>query len=97
MFANQETLANVALRAQFVCLQLRQAMENMANFASWLAAQTNTDLSSLGFTTQDITFLRSAFHDFTSLNAINHGQADPNNIPLPYDFTVNVKELISVA
>lgn len=94
MFAGNADKTTVAGRARFLCLALRTAFDDIANFADWLAAQTDADLTGEGFTAQDVTWLRSTFHDYVSLHAIWKGKVDPNSIVLPYDFTVNSREII---
>lgn len=62
------------------------------DFYNWVTAQLDGDLTTLGFTASDITFLRSAAADLHALAVIYGGGASP--ITLPYDFTVNSKQLI---
>lgn len=67
------------------------------NFGNWLAAQADSDLTTLGFTSSDITFLRGAFADLAALSAITNNGLPPGTYPQPastYPYLVNAKQLI---
>lgn len=92
MFAGNATMVTVAQTAGQRCLALRTAFEGITDFENWLTAQADADLTALGFSTQDITFLRSAFADLNDLATKYNGGA--GTIALPYNYTVNSKQVI---
>lgn len=102
MFDGTATTGNIVIRAQDIFVRLRRALSDAGEMQDWLSAQTDADLGSsgLGFTEQQITFLRSAFADVTAANAIIHNQLPPAGYPQPpaaHDYWVNVKQVIGPA
>ena len=102
MFAENATRGNVMLRSQDIFLRLRTSLDDAANFYNWLSAQDDATLGtgdegSLGFTADDITFLRSAYNDVVALRDIATGGLPPASYPqpsAPHDYMVNVKQII---
>lgn len=94
MFGDLQTKQAITQRAVDVCTRLRGALHDAADYQSWLAAQSSGDLTAAGFTASDITFLRSAFADLNDLAIKFGGGTGDGNHPSPYDYSVNVKQLI---
>jgi hypothetical protein len=92
MFGETTTKLVVERQAQQVCENLRDAFKPVVDFQNWLTAQSDGDLTTLGFTAADITFLRSAFADLFDLQIKYNGGA--GTIAIPYSYTVNSKQII---
>lgn len=100
MFASNATQGNVMLRSQDIFLRLRTALNDASDFYAWLSAQDDATLGApngLGFSPQDITFLRSAYNDVVALRSIANGGQPAATYPQlsgTYNFMVNVKQVI---
>lgn len=70
--------------------QFKRLMEQAADFQSWLSAQTDADLTALGYSAEDISILRGGASDMATLVAIAEGQATQTTAQ---DFTANTKKL----
>jgi hypothetical protein len=97
MFAENASQGNIMLRSQDVFLRVRTALDDGANFFAWLSAQDDATLTALGFTAQDLTFLRSAYADLMAWRAIFYDGLPPAGYPqptAPHDYYVNIKQII---
>jgi len=97
MFADNASQPNIMNRTQDIFLRWRQAMDDMSNFQNWLAAQDDPTLEAMGFTAQDVTFLRSAYADGMAARAIIYNGLPPAGYPQPtgaHDYLVNIKQVI---
>ena len=92
MFGDTTTKLVVERQAAQACEGLRDAFKPITDFQNWITAQSDGDLTTLGFTSTDITFLRSAFADLSDLALKYNGAA--GTITLPYNYTVNSKQII---
>jgi hypothetical protein len=97
MFAENASMGNIMNRSQDIFLRLRTAFDDAANFQAWLSAQDDPTLEAMGFSPQDLTFLRSAYADALALWAIASDQLPPAGYPQPagpHDYMVNIKQII---
>lgn len=94
----QENAGLIAQNAKVICRTLRDNLDQAAAFRSWLASQSDADLTGLGFSAQDITWLRSAFEDLHALFLLTYGNPVPASYGITgsYDFSVSVKEITGV-
>ena len=94
MFGDQITQLTVERNASQICSTLRSNLDDAVHFNNWLTAQSDADLTALGFDTRDISFLRAAFADLNDLAIKVAGGTGDGNHPTPYNYTTNVKEII---
>lgn len=100
MFEGTTSQGGMLMKAQDIFTRLRGALHDVGDYQDWLAAQTDADLGQpdgLGFSAQQITFLRSAFADASAANSIIHNQLPPGGYPQPpatHDYWVNIKQII---
>lgn len=80
-------------KAGAISRSLMDAFDEIAVFQDWLIAQQDTDLEDLGFATEDITLLRSAFNDLSALRLVYMGQATQET---PADFRTFPRQLAGV-
>ena len=91
---------SVTLRTRDILLRFRTALDDAANLSNWLTAQTDAELgqpNGIGYTAQQITFLRSAVADVMAARAIIYNGLPPPAYPQPpaaHDYLVNVKQII---
>lgn len=76
---DKQTIDNRAGRLAKV---LRDTLDDVTQFKAWLDTQTDQALTGLGYSTDDVALLKSAFTDLSKLAAVAHGQqtqADPSD------------------
>ena len=83
MFASQETLNGVAQQAINVLKNLRSALEDVADYYGWLSGQTDDQLTGLGFSTSDISELRSGIADGNAFSVLYDTGLPPSTYPQP--------------
>jgi hypothetical protein len=94
MFDDGTTKQQVDAIAASSLMNARTSENQIMEFATWLAGQTDAELTALGYSTQQITYLRGAFGDMSALYTVAHGGALPAGYTLPKDFTANVVQVI---
>jgi hypothetical protein len=67
--------ARVDSKAGAVALNLRNAFRDIVTFKAWLDTRTDTELTNLGYTAQEVTDLRASFTDLKKLNDIANAAA----------------------
>lgn len=60
-------------------VQLRSTFEQVASLKAWLDARQDSELTTLGYTSDDVTLLRSSFTDLNNLQKIAHAQGTQSN------------------
>lgn len=68
------TKDTINTRAGVVVTNLRDALAAVDLFAAGLARMQDGDLTALGFSSQDVTDLRTVFGDLANLSQTVHGQ-----------------------
>ena len=72
----------IDIRAGQVVINLRTALEDIARIKTWLDGKPDAELIDLGYTSDEVTVLKSAFTDLDSLRKVataQQGQAEPND------------------
>ena len=77
-----------------VALNLREAFDAIRHFKIWLDAKPDADLTTMGYTANDIATLRSAYVDLLKLANIYEGTATQSPA---YDFRTFAKLLTGVS
>jgi hypothetical protein len=80
-------------RAGGLAVQLRNDLYACQQFKLWLDSVNDAFLTSLGYSTADITTLRASFVDLTKLHDIAHAAATQSAAS---DFFFNAKNLFGV-
>jgi hypothetical protein len=100
MFEGTTSQGGMLMRAQDIFTRLRDALHDAEDYQDWLTAQTDADLGQpdgLGFSAQQITFLRSAFNAVTAADAVIHNGLPPAGYPQPpatHDYWINAKQIV---
>jgi hypothetical protein len=80
-------------RAGQVVIALRQALDEVVGFKSFLDRTPDPTLAALGYSEGDIATLKSGITDLATLRALAHAQATQ---PAPNDFFFFAKNLTGV-
>lgn len=80
-------------KAGALALTLRNTFRDVVQFKAFLDSKTDTDLTNLGYTAQEVTDLRAAFIDLKKLSDIANGQATQ---PAASNFFFNAVKLYGV-
>ena len=77
-----------------IARDLKQALENVIELNTWLVAQADIDLITLGYTAGEIAVLKSAYTDAAELAALFAGAA---TLSLAKDFRQFLKQLWGIS
>jgi len=88
--ANQGLIAQAATQR---ALDLRRAFIAAQNFYAWISGVSDAELTSIGFTSGDISLMRSMAADVNALSNVYHGLAPGGAYVLPYPF-INSSTLV---
>jgi hypothetical protein len=102
MFGDLQTKQAITNRAVVICSAVRDALigtEGVTEFFDWLSAQVDGDLTAQppagpGFSQADVNKLRAAFADLNDFALKFTNTLGDGNHPVPYDYRVNVKQII---
>lgn len=64
---------DVDARAGQLSMQLRNTFADVVRFKAWLDAQTDAQLTALGYNSTDITALRASYTDLYTLRQVAYG------------------------
>lgn len=84
------TKQTIDQRGGGACLNLRNAIDEVARYKNWLDTKTEQDLIDLGYTSGEVAILKSAFTDLAQLADIYYGRSNLTNAK---DFTTFAKQL----
>jgi len=92
----QQNAGLTAGNAQSLCQRVRDAIIEAHGFYNWLSAQSDTELTGIGFAAGDVSLLRSAFADLDALWLLYNGQPAPPtyNITGTYNFSSSSRPII---
>lgn len=91
--ANQGLIAQTASQRAFA---VRDALTSAQEFYAWISAQADADLTAIGFSATDISFMRSMAADLNALGNIYHGLAPGGSYVLPFPFVNSSVQVIGV-
>jgi hypothetical protein len=74
-----------------MAINLRESLEDLGNLSQWLISVEDSDLTSLGFTTDEVAEIRLVILNMVDLVWIWNGFA-PVTVTLPFSFVENVAE-----
>jgi hypothetical protein len=85
--------ADIDQKVGGLALQLRDLILEVGPLKQRLDAMTDADLTSLGYTTADVTLLRAAMVDLFQIQQVALGLASQ---PTAYDFRTNTAQLMGI-
>jgi len=102
MFGNLQTQQAIISRAVTICSGVRDSLlgtEGATEFYDWLSAQLDSDLTAPppagpGMSQGDVNKLRAACADLNDFALKFQNSLGDGNHPIPYDYRVNVKQII---
>lgn len=89
--------ANMGLTAQSASNKARAVRDSLTDaqeFYAWISAQADDDLTTLGFSANDIGFMRSMAADLNAFANVYHGLAPGGAYVLPYPFANSSAQII---
>jgi hypothetical protein len=76
---------------------LRRALDDCQDMNQWLASQSQTDLTNIGFSGPDANSLKSAFADAGALQQLYSLGTLPGTYTLPYTFGASQRAVLGPA
>lgn len=84
----------IAQNATTIARSIRNDLDAAAHFYAWVSAQSDGDLTGIGFIAGDISFMRSMAADLNALGNVYRGLAPGGSYVLPYPFVNSSTQVI---
>jgi hypothetical protein len=92
LLGNQTSKAQVNSNLGGVCINLREAIDDIGNFSRWLVSIDDADLTDLGFDTGEITELRAKMSELIDLVYLWNGLPTLVTTP-PFNYSNSAAEM----